>query len=432
MCEDDPLNADALAKYVARRARLAGRPLLAQGHVYLKPLDSLRAEFEARGGRLVSFANYDYLGLAQDERVKQAACAAAMELGVGASASRLVGGEREIHGAMERDIAEFLGAEDALALVSGYMANLTFVGHLMTKRDLILVDEFSHNSIMVGTEVSRATIDQFPHNDADALEEMLRARRGAYERVLVIVEGLYSMDGDIPDLPRLLALKEQYGAWLMVDEAHSIGVLGPTGRGLSEHFGVDPNAVDFIIGTLSKTFISVGGFIVGRREVLDWLRFTLPGFVYSVGLPPMIAAAVRAVIGILREEPWRVARLRRNSELFVAEARERGLDVGTAAGAGVVPILFDDLQKCMATAGRLLEAGYYAPPIVQVGVPRDKPRIRCFISAAHGHDDIVGMLDSLAAIVRQDMPAGELGAAENQAPRASPGFAPAKLAAGRT
>lgn len=393
-----------LDRYVAQRARLAGGALLANGHTYLAPLDALRARFESEGRSLVSFANYDYLGLGEDPRVRQAACEAVMTIGVGASASRLVGGERRIHGEMERDMAAFLGVEDTLALVSGYMANLTFVGHLMTKRDLILVDELSHNSIMVGTEISRAEIVEFAHNDLDDLESILQKRRGEFERVLVIVEGLYSMDGDIPDLPRLLELRQRYGCWLMIDEAHSIGVLGANGRGLAEHFGVDPNEIDFIIGTLSKTFVSAGGFIAGRKVVLDWLRFTLPGFVYSVGLPPMIAAAARTCLRIIEEEPWRIAQLRRNSEFFVSRARDHGLDVGNAAAAGVVPILFDDLHYCMHVAYLLLEAGYYAPPIVQVGVPRDKPRIRCFISAAHTPEQIEGMIASLDTIIRMEAP----------------------------
>lgn len=387
-----------LERYVAQRARLAGGSLLAKAHTYLAPLDTLKDRFEAEGRRFVSFANYDYLGLADDPRIKKAACGAIMSIGVGASASRLVGGERRIHGEMERDLARFLGVEDTLAMVSGYMANLSFVGHLMTKRDLILVDELSHNSIMVGTEISRAEIVEFAHNDLADLDRILAKRRGEFERALVIVEGLYSMDGDIPNLPGLLELRQKHNFWLAIDEAHSIGVLGATGRGLTEHFGIDPQGVDFIVGTLSKTFVSAGGFLAGRKLVLDWLRFTLPGFVYSVGLPPMIAATVQTCLAIIADEPWRLAKLRENSRHFIAAARQHGLDTGGAAGAGVVPILFDDLDQCMQAAYQLLETGYYAPPIVQVGVPKDKPRIRCFISAAHTPDEIEGMLSSLAGI----------------------------------
>lgn len=395
-----------LERYAAQRARLAGSSLLANGHTYLAPLDELRERFDAEGRRFVSFANYDYLGLADDPRVKQAACEAIMSIGVGASASRLVGGERRIHGEMERDMARFLGVEDTLAMVSGYMANLSLVGHLMTKRDLILVDELSHNSIMVGTEISRAEIVEFAHNSLAALDRILAERRHEFERVLVIVEGLYSMDGDIPHLPGLLELRQKHHFWLAIDEAHSIGVLGPTGAGLTEYFGVDPNEIDFIIGTLSKSFVSAGGFIAGRKVVLDWLRYTLPGFVYSVGLPPMIAATVRTCLDIIHDEPWRLKKLHENSQHFVATARRHGLDVGDAAGAGVVPVLFDDLQHCMQVSYMLLEAGYYAPPIVQVGVPRDKPRIRCFISAAHTSDQIEGMLACLAEIARLNVDSG--------------------------
>jgi 7-keto-8-aminopelargonate synthetase-like enzyme len=186
----------------------------------------------------------------------------------------------------------------------------------------------------------------------------------------------------------------------MVDEAHSIGVLGASGRGLAEHFGVDPREIDFIIGTLSKTFAASGGFIAGSRPVVEWLRFTLPASMFSVGLSPVIAAAVREGLAIMQREPWRVARVQENSRFFIDEARIRDLNVGAAIGAGVVSIQFPDHDTCMLAAQRLLEAGYYAPPIPQLAVPKNKPRIRFFISANHTPGDITGALDVLARVVQ--------------------------------
>ncbi len=399
----------SLDEYAMRRLRIAGGPLFSgrpyeeslaaiQG-VYLQPVDALKAEIVARGGRFVSFANYDYLGLGEDARVRGAAARAAVELGVGAEASRLVGGSRTIHDDLESGIADFLGVEAAMTLVSGYMTNASLVGYLMTKSDLIVVDDLSHNSIVVGTSVSHATVLRFEHGNLDRLEEMLAQHRGQAKRALIVVEGLYSMDGDMPDLRRLLELRDRYDAWLMVDEAHSIGVLGAGGRGLAEHFGVDPNEIDFIIGTLSKTFAGSGGFIAGRRKVIDWLRFTLPAFVFSVGLSPMIAAAVKEGFAILKAEPWRVTRVRENSRFFLDEARARDLNTGAAVGAGVVCIQFPSHAVCMLAAERLLEAGFYAPPIPQLAVPKNKPRIRFFISAAHTERDIAAVLDLLAKTV---------------------------------
>lgn len=394
---DPTINLD-LEKYARQRARIAGSALIGGEHPYFKSLEILEAEAKAKsGGGFVSFANYDYLGLSKDGRMIGAATDALRTYGVGASASRLVGGQRKVHNDLEEDISRFLGIADSLVLVSGYMTNASLIGHLLTRRDVIFVDEYSHNSIMVGADISRAEIVKFDHNDLDHLERLLAESRSRYCRALVVVEGLYSMDGDIADLPRLVALKERYGFWIMLDEAHSIGVLGATGRGLTEHWGVDPGEVDFIIGTLSKSFASVGGFIAGRREVIGWLRFTLPAFVYSVGLPPMIAAAVRAALAIVGEERWRVAKVQENSRYFVEGARKRGLDTGLAVGAGVIPILFDDPYRCMQAASQLVDEGYYAPPIVQVAVPRGQPRIRCFVTCAHTREDMDGFLDTVAA-----------------------------------
>lgn len=363
---------------------------------YMLPLDTLKAGFEHDGRRFVSFANYDYAGLANDPRIKKAACDAVMTVGIGAGASRLVGGQRAIHCDLERSIAGFLGVEDSIVLVSGYMTNVSLVGHMLTKNDLILVDDLSHNSIIVGTDVSRARVIRFAHNNLDHLESILGKVRDEADRVLIIVEGLYSMDGDIANLPRLLEIKQRYGAWLMVDEAHSLGVLGPTGRGLAEHFGVDPKKIDLIVGTMSKTLGACGGFIAGSTSVVDWLRFTLPAFVFSVGMSPVLAAAVRAAINILSSEPWRVARVQQNARLFLDQAKRQGLDTGSAIGAGVVSILFSHQHECMVAARSLLDAGYFAPPIPQMAVPKDKPRIRFFISAAHTDAQISAVVETLA------------------------------------
>lgn len=398
----------SLEGYSRKRIDLAGASLLSidsldQGPLdllktlYLQPLDTLMAEFEQAGRQFVSFANYDYAGLANDPRIKSAACNAIMTVGIGAGASRLVGGERTIHRELEREITEFLGVDDSVALVSGYMTNVSLLGHLLTKNDLILVDELSHNSVIVGTDISRARVIRFAHNNLDHLESILAQVRPQARRALIIVEGLYSMDGDVADLPRLIEIKERYGAWLMVDEAHCLGVLGSTGRGSPEHFGIDPKRIDIIVGTMSKALGACGGFIAGGKTLIDWLRFSLPAFVFSVGMSPALAAAVRESISILRSEPWRIAKLQENSRRFLEQARLRGLDPGPAIGAGVISVMFSSQPECMYASHSLLEAGYFAPPILQLAVPKDKPRIRFFISAAHSESQILGVVDTLAA-----------------------------------
>jgi len=396
--------------YCRRRLQLAGGSLFSDKSldgdffdylksVYLRPLDTLASERLRTGRELVSFANYDYAALAEDVRVKAAACDAIMNIGIGAGASRLVGGERAIHAELERDIARFLGVEDSIALVSGYLTNISLLGHFLTKNDLILVDDLSHNSVIVGTDISRAQVIRFAHNDLEHLNSILAEVRGAANRALIVVEGLYSMDGDVADLPRLLEIKEQYGAWLMVDDAHGLGVLGRSGRGSAEHFGIDPKRIDILVGTMSKTLASCGGFVAGNKGLIDSLRFSLPAFVFSVGISPALAAAVREAIKILATEPWRVSKVQENSQRFLETAKRRGLDTGPAIGAGVVSIMFSGQGECLQASQSLLEAGYFAPPILQLAVPKDQPRIRFFISARHTAEQISGVVDALADAV---------------------------------
>ena len=387
----------SLTAYAERRLRLAGSAILDNGNPWFAPLDRLQAAANRDGKALVSFANYDYLGVADHPAVKNATALALDRLGVGALASRLVGGERLIHAEFEDALAKFIGADACLTLVSGYLTNLTTISHLLGRRDLILYDEFSHNSIVCGIAGSKAASAEFRHNDLDHLQSLLKERRSDHRNCLIVIEGLYSMDGDVPNLPELLAVKEKFGCWLLVDEAHSIGGLGRTGRGVSEHFREDPQRIDIIVGTLSKTFASCGGYLCAQRSVLDWMRFTLPGFVYSVGLPPVITAAARAALELIAAEPERTAALQMNAQRFLSKAREAGLATGIAEGYGIIPVLFPDLKSTIDGSEFLLKRGIYAPPIVHVGVPKGLPRIRFFISARHRPEDIDRTVGALAS-----------------------------------
>jgi 8-amino-7-oxononanoate synthase len=389
----------SLVAYVDRRARiaLAGSAIFDSGNPWFAPLDRLRAEAIRDGRAFVSFANYDYLGLADHPAVKNAAHSAVDKLGVGALGSRVVGGERLIHTEFEEALAKFVGVDACLTLVSGYLTNLTTISHIMNARDVILYDELSHNSIISGILGSKAESASFRHNDMDHLQSLLKKSRSSHRNCLIVVESLYSMDGDIANLPELLALKDKFGCWLLVDEAHSIGVLGKNGRGLSEHFGEDPRRIDIIIGTLSKTFASCGGFICAQAMVLEWMRYTLPGFVYSVGLPPIIAAAAQAALEVIVAEPERVAALQKNAQRFLTKVQKAHLATSSAVGEGIIPVLFPDLKSTLEGSAYLLKRGIYAPPIVQMGVPKELPRIRFFISARHKSEDIdrtVGALES--------------------------------------
>jgi 8-amino-7-oxononanoate synthase len=403
---------NSLAEYATKRFRLAGKAYLDGGDPFFAPIDTLRREAGINGRRFVSFANYDYLGLASHPMVKAAAAAALDNLGVGALGSRLVGGERSTHRHLEASIAKFIGAESALVLVSGYLTNVTTISHILGTHDALFIDELSHNSIVSGAKATPAETIIFRHNDLDHLDFLLRERRGNSRNALIVAEGLYSMDGDAADLVRLVELKERRKAWLLIDEAHSIGVLGNEGRGLWEHVGVDPQQIDLTIGTLSKTLASCGGFVAGNAPVIEWLRYTLPGFVYSVGLSPVITAAAETALQVMQDETWRIGRLRQNAEIFMELAHDAGLDTGPAIGRGVVPVLFSDSLETLAASSHLMDHGYYVPPIIQIGVPKDQPRLRFFLSALHTEAEMRGVTDLLAKRENQrGAPARSLSAA---------------------
>ena len=401
----------SLADYAEKRLRLAGGSYLVKHNPFFVPVDKARSDAAARGERFVSFANYDYLGLSNHPAVKAGAADALDMTGIGALASRLVGGERASHKVLEQALAAFIGVEEVMTLVSGYLTNVTVISHIMGSRDVIFLDDLSHNSIISGCKASPAEVVFFRHNDFAHLDALLAEHRPKYKTALIVSESLFSMDGDIVDLPRLVALKKKHATWLLLDEAHSIGVLGHEGRGLCEYTGVDPGEIDIIVGTLSKSFASCGGFVCAKSAVIKWFRHTLPGFVYSVGLSPVISAAALAALELTQSEGWRIERLRHNSELFVALAHEAGLDTGPAIGRGVVPILFKDSYATLEASQVLLANGFYVPPIIQVGVPRDQPRLRFFLSAMHTEADIRGVIDVLAGLRARDGAAADTVAA---------------------
>ena len=346
---------------------------------------------------LVNFGSYDYLGLNGDPRLHAAAAEAMARYGISASASRLVSGERPVHAEFERKLAVHYGAEAALAFVSGHATNVTVIGQLMGPRDLILHDAAIHNSCVEGARLSGARRVPFAHNDlASAARELKAARRGA-GRALILVEGHYSMDGDVPDLAGFVRLAREYDAWLMVDDAHGLGVVGATGKGVFEVAGVDPSDVDIWMGTLSKTLCACGGYIAAKAELVDWLRHTAPGFVYSVGLPPPLAASAMAALDILHAEPWRVEKLQANARLFRDLCRARGLDTGASAGLGIVPVVLGSSVRAARVSAALMERGVNALPIVFPAVPEGAARLRFFLSAEHSGEDVRRAVEALAA-----------------------------------
>jgi 8-amino-7-oxononanoate synthase len=348
------------------------------------------------GKPFANFASYDYLGTNTDPLVAASAKEAVDRYGISASASRVVAGERPVHTDLETALAEVYGVEAAVCFVSGYLTNVAAISCIVGPQDLVVHDEFIHNSALAGIKQSGAARRLFKHNDVENLENVLKTVSGDFRRVLVIVEGVYSMDGDVADLPRLLELRNRYGFWLMVDEAHALGVLGKTGRGTFEHFGLDPRDVDIWMGTLSKTTSSCGGYIAGSQALADILKADAGGFVYSVGLSPVLAAAAKTALDVLRSEPERTERLHRNGSLFLELARKAGLDTGLSIGYSVVPVLVGDSLRAVQLSNELLEDGVNALPIIHPAVPEGMARLRFFITCNHTEEQIRHAVDATA------------------------------------
>jgi 8-amino-7-oxononanoate synthase len=351
------------------------------------------------GKECINFSSYDYLGLSGDERVQQAAKEAIDTYGTSVSASRIVSGERPFHQALEHALADAYGVDDALVFVSGHATNVSVIGHLFGVKDLILHDVLIHNSVLVGARLSGATRRSFPHNDTVALEQILIDLRDRYERVLIVVEGVYSMDGDVPDLAELVRIKKLYGALLMVDEAHSFGVLGAGGLGLHEHASVPAVDVDIWMGTLSKALAGCGGFVAGGQALVEQLRYGAPGFVYSVGMAPAVAAASHKALQILLMEPERVAKLQARGQYFLDQSREMGLDTGLSMGFCVVPIVIGKSLKAVKLSHSLLANGINAQPIIHPAVEELAARLRFFISSNHSEQQIEQCLHAVKSLM---------------------------------
>ncbi len=348
------------------------------------------------GQQLINFCIYDYIGMSHDPEVIAAAKNAIDRYGTGAGASRLISGEKQIHRDLEQALAAFLKVPAAIVFVSGHATNVTTIGHLLDPDDLILHDNLAHNSIIQGAKLSGATRRAFAHNDWKAMDAVLCESRSRYRRVLIAVEGVYSMDGDFPELPRFVELKKKHKTLMLVDEAHSLGTMGSTGRGIGEFCGIDRADVDLWMGTLSKSLASCGGYIAGSAEMVEYLKYTAPGFVYSVGISPSNAAAALAALTILQQQPQRVELLRELSELFLKLAKQKGLDTGLACGTPVIPVIVGSSVKSMRLSNALFKRGINVQPILYPVVPEQSARLRFFITTNHTKAQIETTINAIA------------------------------------
>jgi 8-amino-7-oxononanoate synthase len=383
-------------EYVALRQNLDLMEQSELGNPFFSVHEGIQTNRTHLDGReLINFSSYNYLGLSAHPDVIQASRDAAKLYGTSASASRLVSGERPIHRELEQALARFLGTEDAVVFVGGHACNESVIGHLMKPGDLILHDGLAHNSIVQGAMLSGARRRPFVHNDHQEADRLLGQFRHEYRRVLIAIEGTYSMDGDYPDLPRFIEVKNRHRALLMIDEAHSLGVMGPTGRGVGEHYGVDRRDVDIWMGTLSKALGSCGGVIAGSKALVEYLKYTAPGFVFAAAMPPPAAAAALAALRALEREPERVARLRENSALFLRLCRERGMNTGRSQGTPIIPIIIGNSVDCLKLSRMMLARGVNVMPILHPAVEESAARLRFFITSQHTEPEIRSTADAL-------------------------------------
>jgi glycine C-acetyltransferase len=352
----------------------------------------------ADGKRMLMLASYEYLGLLGHPHLKNTAIAAINEFGTGHHGVRLLAGTTTIHRRLEDKLAKFMQADEAIVFSSGYVTNLSAISALVGRGDCVIGDQWNHASIVDGCRMSGAEFLEFRHNDMDSLAEQLQKAQG--RRTLVVVDAVFSMDGDIINMPDVVELCKVHHALLMVDEAHSLGVLGSTGRGIQEHFGLDSHDIDVKMGTLSKTLAGCGGFIAGREEIITFLRHHARGYIFSGALPAGQASVAIAALEVLEQEAELVGRLWQNVERYSSGLKQLGFDTGKSV-TPIVPVMTRNDEIALEMTRQCRSQGLLVVPVCHPAVPADAPRLRTCVSAIHSREEIDFALDVLARAGRQ-------------------------------
>ncbi len=350
------------------------------------------------GRRVINLCANNYLGLANDPTLKAAARDAIDAYGVGSGAVRTIAGNMAIHDELERRLAVFKRTEGALLYQSGFTANAGTVSAILGKGDVVVSDALNHASIIDGCRLSGADRKIFPHKDVAAARRCLEEARGA-RRVLLITDGVFSMDGDVAPLPELCALAREFGAIMMVDDAHASGVMGAGGRGTVEHFGMH-DQVDIQVGTLSKAWACLGGYVAGRRPLIEFLMQRARPLLFSTSHPPSVAATAIAALDLIERDPGLIDRLWDNTRLFKAGLARLGFDTG-ASETPITPIMIGGEAEAMRFSDRLFEEGVFALGIAYPTVPRGKARVRTIVSAGHTPQDLTRALAICGAVGRE-------------------------------
>ena len=365
------------------------------------------AEVVVDGARLISLSSNNYLGLATHPRLKEAAIAATREFGAGSGAVRTIAGNMTLHEQLESELAAFKHTEAALTLQSGFAANTGVIPVVAGEADLIVSDALNHASIIDGMRMSKAPRVVFPHKDTAVLRELLRTARAKgragtgepYRLILVVTDGVFSMDGDIAPLPEIVAAAEEFGAAVMVDDAHASGVLGRNGRGTVDHFGLH-GRVHIQVGTMSKAMGVLGGYVAGSQALRDMLIQRARPFLFSTSHPPAVAAACLAAIHVLLEEPELIDRLWTNTRYFKGELARLGFDTG-ASETPITPVMMGDSATAARFSQRLFEDGIFAQAVVYPTVALDKARIRTIVTAEHSTEQLDRCLEAFGRVGRE-------------------------------
>lgn len=344
------------------------------------------------------FASSNYLDLAQHPEVVEAAARAAHDWGCASGGSRLINGNLSIHEALEEELAQFVGSEAALVFGNGYMANLGLIPALVGEEDLILSDALSHASMIDGCKLSKAQVQVFPHGNVEALERLLQQARSKTGKILVVVDGVYSMDGDCAPLKEIHALAKAFDAMLFVDDTHGTGTLGSQGRGCPELQEVAATEIDIYLGSLAKALGSYGAFICGSHLLRDLLINTCRSFIFSCALPPPQVEAARAALRILQREPWRRENLQANAVLLRSSLHEVGLDTDPSS-TQIIPVIIGSNEDTMSVCEELLTRGYFAQGIRFPSVPQGSARLRLTVMSSHEKEPIQGLARSLREVL---------------------------------
>ena len=363
------------------------------------PLESRSGPWvQADGHRMMMLSSYDYLGLIGDPRVNEAAKRAVDQYGTGTGGVRLLTGSTDMHQKMEADVAAYKGTQAAITFTSGYLANVAVITSLFGAADRVIADSLSHRSLMDACRMAGVAVQRFQHNDAASLRHELDNGPAA-NRTLIISDGVFSMDGDIAILPEIIALKKEYGAYLLMDESHASGMLGKSGRGTDEHWGIDTNDVDIWTGSLAKAIPSNGGFVAVSQELAIYLQHAAAPFIFSAALCPAAVAAVSESLAILKQEPERVARLHHNADFLRTGLQSLGYDTGFSQ-TGVIPVIMGNEIDAGLLARRLRDFDIIATPVMFPAVAQGIARLRLCVTAAHSRADLEYALDTFEKIAK--------------------------------